>query len=213
MAHCCLHRSIRTGNLRAIPAPSSAAPMTTENNDLRDRFLAWQCLIRQYGMRNAQGQPSPAMQPVLSWPEQTTPAVNVNVLILKLEPQSHTAEMRHIVRKSHDPRERYESALRYLSETYFQRSREFSDQMTALFALDSPVVRQLLDTESCNFDFEEKSQRYTIPCQTRELPVADPNHQATYWHNAMFNPTLPGQVKVMSFIPVWAHAHSDGLRA
>ena len=25
--------------------------------------------------------------------------------------------------------------------------------------------------------------------------------QATYWHNRLFNPTLPGQVRILEFIP------------
>ncbi len=154
-------------------------------------------------MRNAKGRPTSAMQPVLRVSGDSSGAVPVNVLINKLEPQPHTAQMRHIVRKSQDPRERYEGALRYLSSTYFQRSKDFSDQMTALFALDSSLAMKLLKSESCVLDFEEKSQRYTIPCQVRELNSSDPHYQATYWHNSMFNPTLPGQVRILALIPDW----------
>ena len=183
--------------------------MTTNENDIRDRFLAWQCLIRQYAMRNGQGRPSPAMQPFIKSNHDATQDIQINVLIIKLDPQTHTAQMRHIVRKSQDPRERYDGGLRYLSETYFQRSKEFSDQMTALFALDSWIGQQLLEAGRCEFEFEEKSQRYTIPCRVGELSDQDPNHQATYWHNAMFNPTLPGQVRILAFIPDWSKAQSQ----
>ena len=29
--------------------------------------------------------------------------------------------------------------------------------------------------------------------------IAD--YQATYWHNRLFNPTLPGKVQVLGFVP------------
>ncbi len=183
--------------------------MSSETHCLRERFLAWQCLIRQYSMRNARGRPTPAMQPTLRLPGETTGGNQVNVLIIKLQSQPHTAQMRHIVRKSQDPHERYESALRYLSATYFQRSREFSDHMTALFALDSSLARQLLESEVCTLDFAEKSHCYSIPCQARQLQPSEPDYQATYWHNSMFNPAMPGHVQILSLIPNWSEAHSD----
>jgi hypothetical protein len=40
----------------------------------------------------------------------------------------------------------------------------------------------------------------------RLLAEADPLYQATFWHNKLFNPNLPGRVQVLSFAPDWMHA-------
>ncbi len=146
------------------------------------------------------------MRPALKLSPTAPSGIRINVLIHKLEPQTHVAQMQHIVRKSQDPRERYEAALKYLSATYFQRSKEFSDHLSALFAVDSTLVNQILEVGRCVLDFEEKSKRYIIPCSVLELTNSDPQFQSTFWHNSMFNPTLPGHARVLSFIPDWTEA-------
>lgn len=158
-------------------------------------------------MRQAQGRPTPAMQPRLRLSRGSSPGIPVNVLLHQSDPQPYIAQMRHIVQKTQDPRERYETAVGYLSATYYQRSRDFSDHLSALFALDSPLASQILEAGSCILDFEEKSQGYTIPCRSVDLPESDPQFQSTYWHNSMFNPALPGRVRVLSFIPDWSQAN------
>ena len=43
----------------------------------------------------------------------------------------------------------------------------------------------------------------------RNLPPEHPAFQATYWHNALFNPALPGSVRVLGFQPDWSRAEAD----
>jgi len=38
------------------------------------------------------------------------------------------------------------------------------------------------------------------------LDEGHPFFQATYWHNRMFNPNLPGGIQILSFTPDWIHA-------
>ena len=173
----------------------------------RDHFLGWQCRIRQYAVRSAGGRPTAGMRPrVLVGDDDLGP---ITVLIVKRDPAETTAQFRHMVRKTHDPAERYQGALKVLAAAYYQRPREFSDEMTALFGTGSALAERLLAAGRCRLDFAQYTQRYTIPCGLRTLPEGDPAYQATYWHNGLFNAALPGEVRVLAFTPDWAAADAD----
>ena len=113
------------------------------------------------------------------------------------------------MRRTQDPRERYQAALKLLSANFYQYPEAFSDEMTALFGLGSALADALLAAGSCRLDFDHFNQRYRLPCHLREVAKETPAHQATYWHNALFNPTLPGDVRVLAFQPDWAAAVAD----
>src|SRR3972149_1530660 len=115
---------------------------------LCERFLYWQCRLRQIAMRHDRGRPSPGMRPTVLLPDETKIGP-MTVLIIRREPEETTAQFRHMVLKTHDPAERYVSALQLLQATYYQRSAEFSDLMTALFSVDSPACRSLVEAVRC----------------------------------------------------------------
>lgn len=114
-----------------------------------------------------------------------------------------------MVRRTRDPKLRYESAVKYLSSNYYQHPKEFSDRMTALFAEDSKAAQSMYDAGRVTVLAGEKNQRYRIPAEVRRLTETDPAWQATYWHNHLFNPRLPGEIQVLQFVPDWAHATAD----
>ncbi len=176
---------------------------------LRDTFLGWQCRLRQMAVRHAGGRPTSGMRPRVRLEGAPGAARQITVLIVRKEPHEATAQFRHTVRKTQDPRERYDNALKTLAAAYYQRPEEFSDELTALFGASSELADRLLGAGRCVLEFEQYSQRFRVPCQTRELAEDHPAFQATYWHNALFNPTLPGGVRVLGFRPDWARAEAD----
>jgi hypothetical protein len=176
---------------------------------LRDHFLGWQCRLRQLAVREAGGRPSSGMRPELRLTAAGPPLGTITTLILRREPGQATAQFRHMARKTQDPAERYDAALKMLAATYYQRSREFSDQLTALFGPSSEIAERSLSAGRCLLAFEQYSQRYTLPCAVRALAEDEPAYQATYWHNALFNPALPGDVQVLGFQPDWALAEAE----
>ncbi len=48
-----------------------------------------------------------------------------------------------------------------------------------------------------------------IPCAVHDLEENDPAWQATFWHNTMFNPNIPGGIRILAFTPDWAAAEAD----
>ena len=128
------------------------------------------------------------------------------VLVVESDPEASTALFRHQYLKTQDPNERYDKVLEILQASHFQRPAEFSDVMTALFGPQSAVAARLLAHGRGILEFEEYAQGYRIPCAVAALEENHRFFQATYWHNRMFNPNLPGGIQILSFTPDWAHA-------
>ena len=176
---------------------------------LRDHFLGWQCRLRQMAVRQAGGRPTSGMRPEVRLAADAEPLGAITTLIVRREPREATAQFRHMVRKTQDPAERHDAALETLAAAYYQRPREFSDELTALFGPAPGLADRLLESGHCVLDFEQYSQRYRLPCAARNLGEDEPAFQATYWHNALFNPALPGGVRVLGFQPDWARAEAE----
>ena len=176
---------------------------------IRDHFLGWQCRLRQHAIRNLNGEPTSGMSPDVAVGDSDTGFAGVRVLLVRLDPEEHIPEIRHMVRKTRDPKQRYDNALKYFAESYYQDRKMFSDRMTALFSPDSSAAARLIDAGAATLIFNEKSQRYVVPCRVEEMTDDDPVWQATYWHNHLFNPLLAGDSTILCFTPDWVNAKAD----
>ncbi len=174
---------------------------------LMKAFIGWQCRLRQLAMRDHEGRPSDGMRPMLHVKGQD--AGRITVLITKRDSDESTAAFRHIVKRTHDPKERFEAALRYFQSSYFQDPVSFDDQLTAVFAMSAALPQQIDGRADCTLAFEQFAQAYELPCQARLLAADDPKFQATYWHNALFNPALPAGVQIIGFSPYWNRVKAE----
>lgn len=181
--------------------------MTAANGRLCQAFLGWQCRLRQLAVREDEARPTAGMRPKLTVAGQDAGTIIV-VLVLK-DPEETTQEFRHIVKRTQDPRERYEAALRYLQSSYFQAPARFDDRLTAVFGIDAELPKRLSGRRDCVLAFEQFSQRFRLPCSAESLEPDDPAFQATYWHNALFNPSLPAHVQMLRFQPDWSRAEAS----
>ena len=176
---------------------------------LKSHFLGWQCRIRQRQMRNAGGQPSAGMRPTVSLEGDNDQLAGIMILISHEDAADNTAKFRHMVRKTHDPKERLDGAVKELSAAYFQYPDDFSDVMTALFGPGSDLAGTLLKAGRCRLHFDQYAQKYDIPCRVDLLAEDDPAWQATFWHNSLFNPNIPGDAQILALTPDWAEARAD----
>ena len=175
---------------------------------MRDAFIGWQCRIRQHAFRTRGGRPSAGMRPRVLDADGNELADGVTVLLTEEEPAETVAQFRFIARQTHDPAARLQAVVALLSAAYFQSSRAFSDRMTALFLTESPLAEALLDAGECRLEFDQFSQRYSLPCAVEALAEDDPAFQMSYWHNSLFNPALPGKVQILAFTPDWRRARA-----
>ena len=170
--------------------------------ELRNQFIGWQCRIRQYSVRKDGGRPSPGMCPGIEINDENVG--QITVLIVKADSQDITREFRHILAKTQDPRARYDSAIKLLSEYYFQLPAEFDDELTAIFSIANDRAENIIENRNCRLRFVQGNQTYHLECQARSIAENDEKYQATYWHNHLFNPTMPGVVNViLGFMPDW----------
>jgi hypothetical protein len=170
-------------------------------------FIGWQCRLRQLAARQYGGQPLAGMRPrVLDAAGRNELAPGIVVLIVESAPENSTELLRYEYSKSQDPNERCDRVVEILQGTYFQEPARFGDLMTALFGPRSNLAALLREERRCILEFDQYSQGYRIPCSVAELAARSPYYQATYWHNRMFNPNLPGGVEILAFRPDWPHA-------
>ncbi len=132
------------------------------------------------------------------------------ITLMSKSPQySKTPEMRHLVRKTNDPALRREAALTFFSEYYYQKAAEFSDTLTATFPPGSPGAASIREAGRVTLTFEAYNQRYDLECRVWTLAERNPLHQATYWHNLLFNPGLAADTIILGFEPDWARSSAD----
>lgn len=188
--------------------PSNVVLLDGAAEALKAEFIGWQCRLRQLAVREAAGRPSSGMRPRVTAPDGSEIVPAITVLIHPADPEESTQLFRFQVQKTHDPIERYDKAIEILSGLHYQRPKLFGDVLTALFGPDSATAGRLLDYGACELEFSEYARGYRLPCRVLQLGEADPLHQATYWHNRLFNSSLPATVRVLSFAPDWMHAGS-----
>jgi len=173
---------------------------------LRDGFMRWQCRVRQIMMREGRGRPGEAISPAVTLVGAETPMGHVITVMSKAPQYSKTPEMRHMARKTNDPALRREAALTFFSEYYYQKAAEFSDTLTATFPPDSPGAAKIREAGRATLTFEAYNQRYDLACRVWTLAGNNPLHQATYWHNLLFNPGLAADTIILGFEPDWARS-------
>jgi len=169
-------------------------------------FLGWQCRIRQLAVRREGGRPSAGMRPRVRSSSGAALCEEIVTLIIESQPAESTQLFRYQYLRSQDPNERYDNMLEILQGSYFQEPARFSDLMTALFGPESDLAAQLLRQGRCVLDFEQYTQGYRVPCAVTRLAESHPFHQATLWHNRMFNHQLPASVQILAYRPDWPHA-------
>jgi hypothetical protein len=176
------------------------------SDSLRDDFLAWQCLIRQKAMRQQAGRPSAGMRPRLIVDDARELMEALTVLMIPASPDDTTPEFQHIVRRTRDPRDRYNRGVQLLSTTYYQNARGFSDRLAAVFTDGSAVAAALLEIGSCVLEFRQFNQGFRLPCRVAALEAGGPAYRHALWHNRMFNPALPDNATILAFAPDWSAA-------
>ena len=175
---------------------------------LSEAFLGWQCRIRQYAIRKANGRPSVGMKPTVIL-DGVNELGSVTTVLNKADPHESIIEFRHIVKRNNDPRLRFEAAIKKLQVNYFHKPLTFSDRLTATFSPTSALAEQLMQASSCQLTYSQSNQRFQMSAKVALLSSDDAFYEATFWHNSMFNPGLSLAHKIVQFVPDWRSATAD----
>ena len=87
----------------------------------QERFIKFQCRARQMIMRDNFGKPDESIIPKLYLSDQKDPICRIITLIHKLPEFSLLSELIHIAKKTNDPSQRREQAVKLLSSSYYQK--------------------------------------------------------------------------------------------
>ena len=183
--------------------------LSPEPSPLRDAFLRWQCRVRQMMMRDKMGRPDSGVMPALTLQGETEPMGHIITVLSKGLAHSKTPEMRHMAQRTNDPASTREAALKFFSEFYYQKASEFSDILTATFPPGSAGAATIRRAGRCTLSFDAFNQCYDLECRVWKLTAKNPLWQATYWHNALFNPSLPADTVILGFEPDWKRSSAD----
>jgi len=164
-------------------------------------FMRWQCRLRMRAMRELDGRPTDGMSAGIHALDGGGEQARINFLIVRKDPAERTAEFRHIVRKTPDASQWLKNGLQILAERHYQQADDFEIELTALFSLESQAAYALVKAGGCRLSFAEGSIAHEFDFDVRSLNRDDALFAATYWHNHLFNPTLPGEVRVLGFMP------------
>lgn len=176
-----------------------------EQQRLRDGFFRWQCRIRQISVRKANARPTSGMVPTVRVPGTSDGASRLTVLIMKNDP-AVTDQFRFYYQKTLEPAERFDNAVKYMSAAYYQQPESFRKELSALCSGTHAVADKLLQARECVLEFEQYNQSFRIPCRVHAALQGDAIYEATYWHNILFNPGLPPDIRVLVFKPMWDRA-------
>lgn len=176
---------------------------------LRDTFLKWQCRVRQMTMRDTDGRPDAGFMPDVFLPGQDESLGSIITVMSKAPSYSVTAELEFMARKTNDPAQIRDQALRYFSATYYQKHKEFSDILSATFSPGSAGAAKIRAAENCTLRFEQYSQVFVLRCKVWRLAPHNPLYAATMAHNRLFNPLLHPETEVLGFEPNWEKSRSD----
>ncbi len=175
----------------------------------RRAFLKWQCRARQMAIRERGGQPDESVSPEVSFRDGFPAIGRIVTVLCRTGAHSATPELRHIAKSTHDPAARREAALRFLAGEHYQDARRFTDVLAATFAPGSAAARRLDSADGCMLEFRAYSQRFAFPCRPRLLAPGDSLREAAWWHNMLFNPSLPPDAAVFGFEPDWSRCIAD----
>ena len=165
--------------------------------------MRWQCRVRQMAMREAQGRPGAAIMPDVFLDEGTEPFGQIITVLSKNARHSVIPELKHLGQSTYDPAQRRDKAITFFSASYYQKHREFEPALTASFQPGSEGAAAILAAGSVRLRFEAYAQMFDLRCDVRKLAEQNPLHQATWWHNFLFNPRLDPQAVILSFTPDW----------
>ena len=134
---------------------------------------------------------------------------SVVLLLVLQEPAASTAFFKFQVQKTNEPEETRDAALKYLGADYFQSPELFSDEMTAVFAANSPAAASLLRAKEIRLDFAQYAQSFGVLCTVRGVDKKEPAREASLWQARLFNPNVPEDATVLAFRPNWKKATAE----
>ena len=107
-----------------------------------------------------------------------------------------------MIKKTHDPEDRFLKAVKFFSSEYYNSPVNFDGSFTATFTKQSEIVKKLLKKKKCNVQFFERETGFQFKVLINKLKKNDAEWKYTFFHNSFFNPSLSENIEILCFNPV-----------
>ena len=130
-------------------------------------------------------------------------------LLVRDSLHSVVPEFYQLLHGTHDPAERRDKAVRFLSATYYGSHRFFTGALAASYTPNSVTAGLLALHRRCVLTFEGFKQRFRLICHAERLASHDSRLVAARLHNALFNPSLHPETEFLLFSPNWCESRAE----
>ena len=164
-------------------------------------FVIWQCGLRQRNFRKFSGKPSEGTVAAVYGKNSNDEITNLRSVLIEKEPLNSAKMFEFMIKKTHDPEERFLKAVKYFASEYFEDSKIFDGSFSATFPNNSKIVKDLLKKRKLNVQFFETRTGFNFNVIVKKLKKNDPIWKFTFYHNYFFNSSLNDNIEILFFKP------------
>ena len=171
------------------------------NLSMINNFVNWQCLLRQRNFRKFAGKPSEGTLASIYDRKSNEEITNIRSVLIEKDVASSAKMFEFMIKKTHDPEERFSKAVKFFASEYYNTPRNFDGSFTATFPFQSNIAKKILKKKKCKVQFFERDTGFNFGVSVFKLNKKDSKWLYTFWHNTFFNPGLNEEIEILYFCP------------
>ena len=168
---------------------------------LIDDFVGWQCLLRQRNFRKFSGKPSNGTVAQIIDKKTNYEIFSLQSILMEKNPLKTAQMFEFMIKKTHDPEERYLKAVQFFSSEYFEETKNFDGSFSATFSNNSSMLKKILNKKKLTVQFFEHTTGFNFSVNVSKLKKNEPEWMYTFYHNSFFNTDLRNNIEILLFIP------------
>ena len=166
-----------------------------------NNFVIWQCFLRQRNFRKFSGKPTEGTVATIYDKNSNNEIINLRSVLIEKKPSDSAKMFEFMIKKTHDPEERFLKAVKYFASEYFEDSKIFDGSFSSTFPNNSKIVKDLLKKRKLNVQFFESRTGFNFNVNFKKLKKNDPIWKFTFYHNCFFNSSLDENIEILLFKP------------
>ena len=164
-------------------------------------FVVWQCSLRQRNFRMFNGKPSEGINALILDNKSNKEIASLRSVLIEKNPLNTAKMFEFMIKKTHDPEERFSKALKFFSSDYYNTPKNFDGSFSATFSYQSIIAKKILKKKKCNVQFFEGNIGFNFTASVFKLNKKNSRWLYTFWHNTFFNPGLNDEIDILYFCP------------
>ena len=164
-------------------------------------FVVWQCSLRQRNFRIFSGKPSDGTLALILDKQSNKEITRLRSILLEKKPLNSAKMFEFMIKKTHDPEERFLKAVKFFSSEYYNSPKNFDGSFSTTFSHQSELAKKILKKKKCDVQFFERDTGFHFTATVTKLKRSDSKWMYTFFHNFLFNPELNENIDILYFNP------------